>query len=345
MDVRRIEAGEGERLRAIRLAALRDAPDAFRSLPEREEAYAPEVWEQRGRTVVIAQDGDDWLGMAGLYADDDLPEIANLWGVWVDPAARGGGAGRALVEAAVGLARELGFGRVELSVTDHAPGAGALYESLGFRRTGVTVPFDKRRGVTEAMMALAFPPQVPLETERLRLRFHVEDDYEALLAIQSREDVTRMLPWGPRDPEEVRESLAKKLAATRIETDGDAFTLAIEGKASGAYLGDVTIWTNSHEHRQGEVGYALHPDHHGRGYAAEAAWPLLELGFTRFGMRRVIGRLDARNAASARVLEKLGMRREAHLIENEWVRGEWQSELAYAILAAEWRALRASRGA
>ena len=47
-------------------------------------------------------------------------------------------------------------------------------------------------------------------------------------------------------------------------------------------------------------------------------------------MRRVIGRLDARNAASARVLEKLGMRREAHLIENEWVRGEWQSELSYA---------------
>ena len=65
MDVRRIEAGEGERLRAIRLAALRDAPDAFRSLPEHEEAYAPELWEQHGRTVVIAQDGDDWLGTAG----------------------------------------------------------------------------------------------------------------------------------------------------------------------------------------------------------------------------------------------------------------------------------------
>ena len=75
MDVRRIEAGEGERLRVIRLAALRDAPDAFRSLPEHEEAYAPEVWEQRGRTVVIAQDGDDWLGMAGLYADDEVPVV------------------------------------------------------------------------------------------------------------------------------------------------------------------------------------------------------------------------------------------------------------------------------
>ena len=54
----------------------------------------------------------------------------------------------------------------------------------------------------------------------------------------------------------------------------------------------------------------------------------------------MIGRLEARNAASARVLEKLGLRREAHLVENEWVKGEWQSELGYAILADEWRAQR-----
>jgi RimJ/RimL family protein N-acetyltransferase len=49
-------------------------------------------------------------------------------------------------------------------------------------------------------------------------------------------------------------------------------------------------------------------------------------------------RLLPRNAASARVLEKLGMRLEAHLVENEWVKGEWQSELVYAMLAREWAA-------
>ena len=52
----------------------------------------------------------------------------------------------------------------------------------------------------------------------------------------------------------------------------------------------------------------------------------------------MIGRLEARNAASARVLEKLGLRLEAHLVENEWVKDEWQSELGYAILDREWRA-------
>ena len=62
--------------------------------------------------------------------------------------------------------------------------------------------------------------------------------------------------------------------------------------------------------------------------------------FEHFDLHRVCGRLESRNAASARVLEKLGMRREAHLIENEWVKGEWQSESVYALLAREWEARR-----
>jgi RimJ/RimL family protein N-acetyltransferase len=335
--IRRIEVGEGERLRALRLAALREAPGAFRSSVADDETLSAGEWERRARGVVVAEDGGEWVGMAGLYVDPDLPAIANVWGLWLDPRARGRGAGRRLMDAIVELARARGHRRLELTVTGQAAVAGAMYERLGFRYTGVVLG-------AEAAMALAVPPQVPIETERLRLRFHTAADYDALVALQSREDVTRMLPWGPRDPGEVRESLQKKIAATAIERDGDPFTLAVEVGDSGAYAGDVTIWTNSHEHRQGEVGYVLHPDFHGRGYAVEATRPLLELGFLNFGMRRIIGRLDDRNRASARVLEKLGMRREAHLIENEYVKGEWQSELAYALLEAEWRA-RASRDA
>jgi RimJ/RimL family protein N-acetyltransferase len=82
----------------------------------------------------------------------------------------------------------------------------------------------------------------------------------------------------------------------------------------------------------------FNPEHHGRGYATEAASAVLDLAFETFGLHRITGSLEARNAASARVLEKLGMRREAHLVENELVKGEWQSEIVYA-------RLRASRGA
>jgi RimJ/RimL family protein N-acetyltransferase len=96
----------------------------------------------------------------------------------------------------------------------------------------------------------------------------------------------------------------------------------------------------SRGHALGEIGYIVHPAHSGHGYATEAAAPLLAVAFDELGLHRVIGRTEARNVASARVLEKLGMRREAHLVENEWVKGEWQSELVYAILDREWRSQR-----
>jgi RimJ/RimL family protein N-acetyltransferase len=60
------------------------------------------------------------------------------------------------------------------------------------------------------------------------------------------------------------------------------------------------------------------------------------LGFDALRLHRVVGRVEPRNVASSRVLEKLGMRREAHLVENEWIKGEWQSELVYAMLDREW---------
>ena len=63
---------------------------------------------------------------------------------------------------------------------------------------------------------------------------------------------------------------------------------------------------------------------------------MLQLAFDELGMRRMIARIDARNTASARVLEKLGMRREAHLIQNELFKGEWTDEYDYALLADEW---------
>ena len=96
----------------------------------------------------------------------------------------------------------------------------------------------------------------------------------------------------------------------------------------------------SREHAVAEIGYIVHPDHAGHGYATEATRPLLAVAFDALGLHRVIGRVEPRNIASARVLEKLGMRCEAHLVENEFVKDEWQSELVYAILDREWRSQR-----
>jgi RimJ/RimL family protein N-acetyltransferase len=179
-------------------------------------------------------------------------------------------------------------------------------------------------------------PGYRIETERLLLRPFVEDDFDALFAMQSRADVARWLYWEARDADAVRAALAAKIDRTAVAADVKRISLAVELRASSQVVGDLSLWQVSSEHRQGEIGFTFHPDHHGRGYATEAARELLRLAFGEYGFHRVIGRLEARNGASARVLERLGMRREAHLVENEWVKGEWQSEAVYALLAREW---------
>lgn len=181
-------------------------------------------------------------------------------------------------------------------------------------------------------------PAYPIATARLRLRPYTLDDLDALHAIQSRPDVARYLYWGPRSRDEVYVALAVRARHTALEAEGDTLVLAMELRDSGTVIGDVNLHWLSAEHQQGEIGFVLHPDHHGRGYGREAAIEMLRLGFEGLGLRRVIGRCDARNDASARLMERLGMRREAHFRQNEFVKGEWCDEYVYAMLIAEWSA-------
>ena len=179
-------------------------------------------------------------------------------------------------------------------------------------------------------------PALPIETERLLLRAFRPQDFDAVFAMQSRPDVARFLYWDARTEEEVRDALATKVAATAIRAEEDILFLAVELKATGELVGDVVLVWTSKQHLAGEIGFIVHPDHHGHGFATEASRVLLRLAFEDLHLHRVYGRVEGRNIASARVLEKLGMRREAHLVENEFVKGEWQSELVYAMLRREW---------
>ncbi|MET8678490.1 GNAT family protein [Streptomyces sp. NPDC004647] len=180
-------------------------------------------------------------------------------------------------------------------------------------------------------------PDYPIRTERLDIRPLRPDDFDALFAYQSRADVTRYLYWGPLSEAESRARLEKNIPLTALAEGGDVLNLAVVVRETGQLVGDSSFFWTSAEHRQGEVGYAFNPEYGGRGYATEATRELLRLGFEELGLHRICGRLDARNTASARVLKRLGMRREAHLRENEFLDGEWSDELVYAILAREWR--------
>jgi RimJ/RimL family protein N-acetyltransferase len=174
----------------------------------------------------------------------------------------------------------------------------------------------------------------PLRTERLLLRTMVNDDVDAIHAYQSREDVCRYVPYEPRTREEVAEKVAKYSGATTLAADNDYWQLAIE--RDGHVIGDVYFALESVANSTAEIGWTLHPDHHGNGYMSEAAGAVLGLAFNDLALHRVKAQLDPRNHASIALCKRLGMREEAYFVEDLWFKGEWADTGVYAILAREW---------
>ena len=177
----------------------------------------------------------------------------------------------------------------------------------------------------------------PIRADRLVLRPFVFADVDDLFAIQSHPDVVRYLYWDVRSPPEVAAVVRRRTSQTGLNADGDVLVLAVERCQDRRVIGDVSLWWRSVQHRQGEIGFVFHPDAQGQGYAGEAADALLDLAFGRLGLHRVYGRTDARNAASAALMRRLGMRQEAHLRHNEMFKGQWADELVFALLDDEWR--------
>jgi len=180
----------------------------------------------------------------------------------------------------------------------------------------------------------------PIRTARLLLRPLTARDVDALLAYRSRPDVCRYVPFEPMDRPTIEERLATQWANATLTDEGQALTLGVELAATGELIGDVVLFWRSREHGGGEIGYVIHPDSAGHGYATEAARALLRLGFEDLRLHRIVARLDERNTASANVARRLGMRQEARLVHNELFKGEWSTELDFAMLAEEWPAHR-----
>ena len=186
-----------------------------------------------------------------------------------------------------------------------------------------------------------FEPEYPIRTERLLLRPYAHADVEALYAYQRLPEVHRYLYTEPLTRSEVEARVAERAGRGAITAVGAAITLVAGLAQTGELVGDCVLFWRSEEHRQGEVGYVLNPAYRGRGLATEAVGGLLRVGFAGMGLHRIAGHLDARNTPSARVLERAGLRREAHLVQNEFVKGEWTDELIYGILRREWEARQA----
>jgi len=179
-------------------------------------------------------------------------------------------------------------------------------------------------------------PDLVRRTERLVLRPFRHGDEAAVLDYRRRVEVCRYIPADPLTDATAPLFIADRITARRIGADGDRMVFAVE--LDGLVIGDVLVRAGQVADRQAEVGWVFNPDFHGRGYATEAARELVRLSFDELGMHRVWAQLDPRNTASARLCERLGMRHEAHLRQDMWLKGEWTDSAIYAILESEWRA-------
>ncbi len=192
-------------------------------------------------------------------------------------------------------------------------------------------------------MSLPWTFAEPIRTERLVLRLMTPGDVDDVHAYQGREDVCRYLLHEARTREEVVESVTKYAAATRLAEEHDWIEPAIE--LDGRVIGHMFLTIASLESLGAEIGWTLHPDFFGKGYAREAAAAILDLAFGELGMHRVRAELDPRNDASIALCRRLGMREEAYFVKDLMFRGEWADTGVYAILAEEWAAQKPAAGA
>ena len=170
---------------------------------------------------------------------------------------------------------------------------------------------------------------VALETPQLVLRELRDDDVSAVHAYASAAEVVRYLDWGPNAPEDTMRFLAAARAA-REAIPRTAYHLAIALKATGRLIGGCRIEIRNAANGAGDLGYVLGRPHWGHGYATEATRALVGFGFESLALHRIWATCDVRNAASARVLEKLGMKREGQLRHDARRKGEWRDSY-YAI--------------
>jgi RimJ/RimL family protein N-acetyltransferase len=114
--------------------------------------------------------------------------------------------------------------------------------------------------------------------------------------------------------------------------------LILAAEFEGKVVGDFNLTVNIPEHRQGEVGFNFHPRFTGRGLATRGLSAVLGFGFEQLGLHRISAACFTDNERAWRLMERVGMRREAHFVHDGFVRGRWVDVFGYAMLADEWAA-------
>lgn len=174
-----------------------------------------------------------------------------------------------------------------------------------------------------------------LTTQRLLIRSFSRNDWKDLYEYLSDEMVIRFEPYEVFNEEQCRHEAIQR-------SKNNAF-LAVCLKESNKLIGN--LYFTEQEFNTWELGYVFNQNYQGLGYATEGAMAVLREAFDNMDARRVIAMCNPKNDASWRLLERLGMRREGHLLKNIYFKKDqygdpiWQDTYEYAILDEEWRGL------
>jgi RimJ/RimL family protein N-acetyltransferase len=175
-----------------------------------------------------------------------------------------------------------------------------------------------------------------LTTKRLRIREFQTSDWRAVHAYASDPETVKFMDWGPNTESDTKE-FVKRAIQFQSSKPRIQYELAIALRATGKLIGGCGLEERP-TRKEGVIGYCLNRSYWGKGYGTEATRGLLDFGFNRLALHRMIAMCDPANIASTRVLEKARMTLEGHLREDFPVRGRWRDTLIYGILEREWSA-------
>jgi RimJ/RimL family protein N-acetyltransferase len=173
------------------------------------------------------------------------------------------------------------------------------------------------------------------QTLRLDARPFSPGDVPTFVGYRADPDVARYQSWDDYTSADGT-ALVAAMQEARPGVPGQWYQFALEARSTGSLVGDLALKVDEQDPRLAEVGFTLAPEHQGRGYGTEALEALLGFAFQTYGLHRIIAITDTRNAPAAALLERVGMRREGHFVENVFFKGAWGSEYLFAVLVREW---------
>ncbi|MCT4565741.1 MAG: GNAT family N-acetyltransferase [Maledivibacter sp.] len=177
-----------------------------------------------------------------------------------------------------------------------------------------------------------------IETSRLRLRDFIKEDWESIHIYASNKDVVKFMEWGPNTEEDTKNFISMAIYSQK-QSPRDNYDLAVILKETGKLIGGGTINVYNRKNKDGLIGYCFNPNYWRMGYATELAEGLLHFGFKELKLHRIHATCDIKNIGSAKVLEKIGMKREGHLREHIWISDRWRDSYLYSILDREQKEL------